>query len=419
MEVFNPSEAAMLFAYILRRVISEGAMRLVTASGHVYFIGKGEPSVTVRMQRTGLGWSLGLNPYLKIGEAYMKGTLTFEQGGLEDFLVLLVANNRNVRNQFFFRVLRKLGDGIEFTRRISPFLALRNASFHYDLPDRLYDLFLDADRQYSCAYFTDLRHDLERAQADKKRHIAAKLLLHRQGLTILDIGSGWGGLGLYLAQLGGIVTGITLSFRQYRKSRQSARAAGLAHRCHFRLHDYRQETGPFDRIVSVGMFEHVGKKNYDAFFAQMARLLADDGVALLHTISHSDAPCATNPFMRKYIFPGGYVPSMSEILPAIERAGLIVTDIEILRLHYAETLKRWRQRFEANRAKAVRLYGEAFYRKWQFYLVGCSVGFRYDDLMVAQIQLSKRVETLPLMRNYMHDWEGAHGTETTTTCQTA
>jgi cyclopropane-fatty-acyl-phospholipid synthase len=277
---------------------------------------------------------------------------------------------------------------------------------HYDLSGRLYDLFLDRDRQYSCAYFTHAHDDIEQAQADKKRHIAAKLRLDEGAGTILDIGSGWGGLGLYLAKVsGGRVVGVTLSEEQHKLSGQRAQEAGLAGRVDFRLQDYRTLDGRFDRIVSVGMFEHVGKRHYREFFDKVHALLDDNGVALLHTIARFNEPGPIHPFMRKYIFPGADVPTLSEMLPEIEKSGLLVADIEILRLHYAETLRLWRKRFEENRAAIRALYDERFCRMWEAYLIGCEMGFRHQGLMVAQIQLVRRQEALPLTRDYMVDWE--------------
>jgi cyclopropane-fatty-acyl-phospholipid synthase len=284
----------------------------------------------------------------------------------------------------------------------------RNVAHHYDLSDRLYDLFLDRDRQYSCAYFSNNNKTLDEAQHDKKRHIASKLLL-KPGATVLDIGSGWGGMALYLARVSQAdVTGITLSTEQLKVSNDRAAAEGLADRVHFHLRDYRDENGKYDRVVSVGMFEHVGARHYRDFFRKLKSILADDGVALLHAIGRMSPPGATNAWLRKYIFPGGYTPALSETMAAIEKEGLWVTDIEILRVHYAETLKEWRRRFLENRAEIARLYDERFCRMWEFYLAGCEVAFRYLDQMVFQIQIAKRVGAVPFTRDYMIEWERAH-----------
>jgi len=285
--------------------------------------------------------------------------------------------------------------------------ARRNVAHHYDLDAQLYALFLDADRQYSCAYFENGDQSLDDAQLAKKRHLAAKLLVGENS-RVLDIGSGWGGLALYLADIcGAHVTGITLSREQHALAQVRASEKGLTDRVEFRLQDYRDVSGHFDRIVSVGMFEHVGVGFYDTFFRRCRDLLDDQGVMLLHSIGRSEGPSTTNPWIAKYIFPGGYIPALSEVLPKVERSGLLVTDIEILRLHYAETLKAWRARFERNRDRARAIYDERFCRMWEMYLIGCEIGFRRQGLMVFQMQLAKAVDTVPLTRDYMLDREHA------------
>ena len=276
-----------------------------------------------------------------------------------------------------------------------------NVARHYDLDGRLYSLFLDADKQYSCAYFETPDATLDDAQLAKKRHLAAKLLIGR-GDRVLDIGSGWGGLGLYLAEMTGAnVTGVTLSTEQLQVSNARAAEKNLTRSAKFFLEDYRDITGPFDRIVSVGMFEHVGVDFYETYFRRCAELLTDDGVMLLHSIGRSDGPDVTNPWIAKYIFPGGYIPALSEVIPAIERAGLLVCDIEILRLHYAETLKAWRERFMARREEAVQLYDERFARMWEFYLACSEMSFRKQNMMNFQIQLTKRQGVVPMTRDYI------------------
>ncbi len=292
----------------------------------------------------------------------MDGTLTIEEGTLFDLIDLIGRNIETFESHWFSDFSAGMS---RLSRRLQQYnpvgKAQRNVAHHYDLSDDLYDLFLDSDRQYSCAYFDGSHHDLERAQRDKKRHIAAKLLLDRPGLDVLDIGSGWGGMGLYLAQTANAnVTGVTLSTEQHKVSERRAAEAGLSDHVQFKLQDYRDETATFDRIVSVGMFEHVGAGHYLEYFRKTKQLLKDDGVFLLHSIGRMEPPGTTNPWLRKYIFPGGYTPSLSETLAAIERAGLWVTDIEILRLHYAETLHHWYDRFMAQRDKALELYDERF-----------------------------------------------------------
>jgi cyclopropane-fatty-acyl-phospholipid synthase len=279
--------------------------------------------------------------------------------------------------------------------------ARRNTAHHYDLDARLYQLFLDQDQQYSCAYFERDGATLDEAQLAKKRHIAAKLLV-TPGDRVLDIGCGWGGMALYLAEVcGAHVTGITLSTEQLAVARRRAKEAEQQSRADFHLQDYREIKERFDRIVSVGMFEHVGIGFYDAFFQQVARLLDDNGVMLLHTIGLGGPPAPTNPWVAKYIFPGGYLPSLSEITPAIERAGLLVTDVEILRFHYAETLKLWRERFLARRAEAAALYDERFCRMWEFYLAAAECTFRFEQTVVFQIQITKSMQSVPVTRDYI------------------
>jgi cyclopropane-fatty-acyl-phospholipid synthase len=279
--------------------------------------------------------------------------------------------------------------------------ARSNVAHHYDLDARLYSLFLDADKQYSCAYFETPETTLDDAQLAKKRHVTAKLLVSR-GQRVLDIGSGWGGLGLYLAEIAGAdVTGVTLSTEQLQVANARAAEKGLTQQARFLLQDYRDIDGPFDRIVSVGMFEHVGARFYETYFQRCAELLSRDGVMLLHSIGRSQGPDSTNPWIAKYIFPGGYIPSLSEVLPAIEDAGLLVCDVEILRLHYAETLKAWRERFMARREEAVQLYDERFALMWEFYLAACEMTFRKQDMMNFQLQLTRRQGVVPMTRDYI------------------
>jgi len=397
---------------LFKSLIRQGSLRLIIADRKSYVIGDGSPpSVTVKLHEKKLEWTIGFNPHLKIGEAYMDGTLTIEEGSLYEFLRLLMENYNNPERSKLLKLLERLNGYTARFKQFNPIsLARKNVAHHYDLPDRLYKYFLDSDRQYSCAYFRKPGISLEQAQREKKRHIASKLLLDRPNLKVLDIGSGWGGMGLYLAREAACqVTGVTLSVEQYRISRGRAQSEGLDKTCRFELRDYRQEKGPYDRIVSIGMFEHVGKKNYDEFFSRIRGLLADDGVCLLHTVGRLNEPSPVNAFIRKHIFPGTDVPVLSEVVDPIERSGLFVTDVEVLRLHYAETLKEWTDRLQSHRDEIINLFGECFYRKWEFYMIACECGFRYDRLVVFQVQLSKRLETLPVTRDYMHEWEHSHG----------
>jgi cyclopropane-fatty-acyl-phospholipid synthase len=400
----------MLFARFARKVIRTGRLTVIDADGRRHVVGGSDrPAATIRLHDRSLHHRLALNPYLYIGEAYMEGTLTIEQGSLYDFVDICAVNCDSAFEQPLTRTRDVVARGLRYLHQYNPVPRARaNVAHHYDLSGRLYDLFLDSDRQYSCGYFTHRHNDLEQAQLDKKRHIAAKLLL-RPGQRVLDIGSGWGGLALYLVEACGCeVVGITLSEEQLKASRQRAERAGLAHRVQFHLRDYREQTGRFDRIVSVGMFEHVGVNHYPQFFTKIRELLTDDGIALLHSIGRMDGPGATNEWFRKYIFPGGYSPALSEVLPAVERLKLWVTDVELLRLHYAETLRCWRERFVANRAEIAKLYDERFCRMWEFYLIGSELAFRKMGHMVFQMQLAKRQDAVPLTRDYITDWEREH-----------
>jgi cyclopropane-fatty-acyl-phospholipid synthase len=391
----------------LDRIVTTGNLRLIDADGCAHDFGdrSGSP-IVARIADRATERRFILNPALAIGEAYMDGRLVLEQGTIYDFLELVFANldyahwPRWARSVETFRFIGR------WLRQFNPRpRARRNIEHHYDLDSGLYELFLDSDRQYSCAYFEQGEMSLEEAQAAKKRHLAAKLNL-RDGLKVLDIGSGWGGLGLYLAKSAHVdVMGVTLSEEQLKSSRARARAEGLAKAVTFELRDYREVQGQFDRIVSVGMFEHVGVVHYRSFFEKIGSLLGPDGVALIHSIGRFDGPASTNPFIDKYIFPGGYIPALSEVLPAVERAGLLVTDVEILRLHYALTLRHWRQRFRSSWHTAVERYGERFCRMWEFYLAGAETGFRYQNLMVFQLQLTQSQEALPLTRDYFHTAE--------------
>lgn len=398
-----------LLRFLLQTFIRRGTFRLTTSRGTTFTFGDGTGNpVSVRFTTRGAEWRILLDPELGLGEAYMDGTFVVEEGTIADVLAVALGQNTELphwaRPQFLIRY---------FLRRLAQFnprkRSRRNVAHHYDLDGRLYSLFLDADRQYSCAYFENPEASLDDAQLAKKRHLAAKLLLTpaSEQLRVLDIGCGWGGLGLYLAETAHAdVTGVTLSQEQHGIANARAAEKNLAGRARFELMDYRDVKGPFDRIVSVGMFEHVGVGHYEEFFSQSARLLAEDGVMVLHAIGRSEGPSVTNPWVAKYIFPGGYIPSLSEVLPHVEKSGLLTTDIEILRLHYAETLKAWRERFLAHRDEVERIYDARFVRMWEFYLAASEMSFREQNLMVFQIQLTKKQGIVPMTRDYIARNEG-------------
>ena len=389
----------LLFIF-LRRFVRRGSFTVTTARGRTCTFGDGTGNpVAIRFSNAAAERGVLLDPELKLGEAYMDGTLIVEQGSIAEVLALLLGQERlGARNWALLRALRYL-----FRRMQQLNLRSRsrtNVAHHYDLDGRLYSLFLDGDLQYSCAYFERPDQSLDDAQLAKKRHLAAKLRI-APGAKVLDIGCGWGGLALYLAEIAGAqVSGITLSQEQYERAQNRAQERGRRD-VEFKHLDYRDAGDRFDRIVSVGMFEHVGVSFYDTFFSQCARLLAEDGIALLHTIGRYSPPSITNPWIAKYIFPGGYIPALSEVLRAIERAGLIVADVEILQLHYAETLKAWRERFLAHRDEVVRLYDQRFVRMWEFYLACSEMAFRLGEMVVFQIQMTKRKGLTPPTRDYI------------------
>ena len=397
-----------LSAWALRKALTplvrRGALTLIAPSGErlAFGDGEGEP-IIVRLTDNAAIWALLLDPDLKTGELFTDGRLVMERGSIYDFLSLILDNDGQpnpspiVRGLDRFRVATQL-----WRQRNDPGRSRRNVAHHYDLGDAFYALFLDPDWQYSCAYFEQPGQSLADAQRAKKRHIAAKLLLephHR----VLDIGCGWGGLALYLAGVAGVaeILGVTLSQEQIVRAENRARAAGLGDNARFALTDYRAVEGRFDRIVSVGMFEHVGLGNYETFFQTCRERLTDDGVMLLHTIGCSDEPSVTNPWIPRYIFPGGHLPSLSDILKAVERSGLVVADVEVLRLHYAETLRAWRTAFMARRDEAAALFDERFCRMWEYYLAMSETAFRYEQVVVFQLQLVRRQESAPLTRDYV------------------
>ena len=402
---------ALIDLFLAKRV-QRGTLTVHHADGKTLNFGTPEPGfpdVAIRFTDAGAAAAIVLDPGLGAGEAYMNGRLVVEQGDVRDLVRLLTMNDPweagqnglapSPMRRAIQAVTHRIGR-INMARR-----SKRNVAHHYDLSGRLYDLFLDADRQYSCAYFTDPSNSLEQAQDDKKAHIAAKLAL-KPGMTVLDIGCGWGGMALYLHQMTGArVLGVTLSEEQLKVARERAAAAGVSDMVTFELIDYRHVQGKFDRIVSVGMFEHVGPAHYKTFFRQCRDLLTEDGVMLLHTIGRAGGPGVTDKWTTQYIFPGGYNPALSEIVSANESLRFMVTDVEVLRLHYAYTLDDWYDRTVAARAQIVALYDERFFRMWQFYLAGAGAAFHFGGLVNYQVQFAKNRHVLPITRDYMIEGE--------------
>jgi cyclopropane-fatty-acyl-phospholipid synthase len=393
----------MLFDKVLSELVVSGDLTVTDWMGMTrrYGDGTGNP-VHISFASSATARSIAMYPDLKLGEAYMDGTMRLERGTIYDLLALATKNmwrSKSITLHSLTAGIRKILRRVHQHNPVGK--AKHNIARHYDLSGRLYDLFLDVDRQYSCAYFETPNSTLEDAQLAKKRHLAAKLQI-KPGMKVLDIGSGWGGLGLYLAEVcGAEVTGVTLSEEQHKLSNERAQQRSLSSRAHFLLKDYRLLDQQFDRIVSVGMFEHVGIGHYSEFFANCQQLLKPDGAMVLHSINRSDGPGVTSAWIHKYIFPGGYVPALSEVLPHLERSGLYVTDIEILRLHYAETLRHWARRFAGNREKAKAIYDERFCRMWEFYLAASECAFRFGGMNNFQIQFCKQQGVLPLTRDYV------------------
>jgi len=401
-----------LFDKAFKKLIKRGELIVTSATGKEYRYGTpfpGRDPVHVRFTDRSTPRKVVLSPSLGAGEAYMDGRLLLEQGDIYDLIDLVTWNNRfetrpdqkNLESRTRFP-----GDPFGWLRTYNQERrSKKNVAHHYDLSARLYDLFLDADRQYSCAYFTDADNSLEQAQVDKKAHIAAKLYL-KPGLRVLDIGCGWGGMALYLHEKYGVeVLGITLSEEQIKIAQERAEKAGVADKVKFQLIDYRKVEGKFDRIVSVGMYEHVGPAHYRTFAAKCRSLLAEDGVMLMHTIGRIGPPRPTDTWTTKYIFPGGYIPSLSEIARAAEAVRLVVTDVETLRLHYGYTLLHWLRRTQAHKTEIVAMYDERFYRMWEFYLAGSATGFFNGQMINYQVQYTRDRTALPLTRDYMFEAE--------------
>jgi len=390
-------------SHMMKSFVRVGTLKVIDADGRVHvFSGAPGPNVTMRLSDKSLYHKLVFNPELNAGEAYMDGRLTFEDSTLRDFLTLISINRLSLGSYPVQRVLRRVSRFFKRFQQANPIgKAQQNVAHHYDLGNDFYRLFLDEGMQYSCAYFLSDDDTLEQAQRNKLRLLAAKLDLS-PGLRVLDIGCGWGELALYLAAVSDVeVVGVTLSKEQYERAQSRAQSAGMGDRVRFEFKDYREVAGRFDRIVSVGMFEHVGVHHYGEFFAKINDLLDDDGIALIHSIGHMSPPGTASPWLRKYIFPGAYSPALSEVFDAVERNSLWVTDLEILRLHYAQTLAHWIQRFETNRDKIEAMYDEKFGRMWEFYLISAEMMFRTGSQLVFHLQLARKRDAVPIVRDYI------------------
>ena len=391
----------MQLASFLNKLFKEDGFILIDANSNKYIIGN--PPITLKLLDKKLHYKLLIYPDLYFGEAYTDGTLEIENGSLTDFLEMAMKNIGRNEINIFGKVLKKIRGTYRYLTNFNIAKKSKdNVAHHYDISDDLYDLFLDPKRQYSCAYFKSENESLETAQNNKIEHLIKKLNL-KPNQKVLDIGSGWGSLAIEIAKKTKCeVTGITLSENQYKYSLNKVKENNLENQVQFKLADYRNLREKFDRIVSVGMFEHVGRKFYKTFFRQVNNLLNDDGLALIHTIGSINGPRDPQPWINKYIFPGGYTPSLSELALPIEKSGLIVTDIEVLRMHYAHTLRHWKERCISNKSKILEMFDEKFFRMWEFYLTSCELAFKLGDQVVFQFQLTKGLTTAPTTRDYIY-----------------
>ncbi len=392
-------------SHMLKSFVQVGSLKITDADGQEHiFSGKPGPKAAMQLKDPTLYRKLFFNPELHAGEAYMDGRMTFDGSSLREFLTLFSVNRLSLGSYPLQKVLRRISKAFRRLQQANPIgQAQKNVAHHYDLGNEFYELFLDKNMHYSCAYFINDEDTLEQAQINKCRLLAAKLEL-RPGLKILDIGCGWGGLARYLASIADVeIVGVTLSKEQHQLAVKRADELGLADRLNYELRDYRDIDDKFDRIVSVGMFEHVGVHHYNEFFSTINKLLKEDGVATLHSIGHMSPPGTASPWLRKYIFPGAYSPALSEVFDAVEQNSLWVTDLEFLRLHYAKTLYHWMQRFETNRAQVEKLYDQKFCRMWEFYLVSCEMMFRTGSQLVFHMQLAHKRDAVPIVRDYVVD----------------
>jgi cyclopropane-fatty-acyl-phospholipid synthase len=399
-------------SHMLKSFVRLGTLKVIDAEGKTHIFGGRQPGpdVTMRLTDPKLYRTLFTNPELAAGEAYMDGRMSFENSTLRDFLTLFSVNRLSLGSYPLQKALRTVSRGLKRFQQANPIgRAQQNVAHHYDIGNDFYRLFLDRGMQYSCAYFTSDDNTLEEAQQNKLRLIASKLDL-KPGQKVLDIGCGWGDMALYIARMaeGVQVVGVTLSKEQCKLANEKAKSLGLADRVRFELRDYRELTERFDRVVSVGMFEHVGVHHYGEYFAKVNELLTDTGVMLLHSIGHMSPPGTASPWLRKYIFPGAYSPALSEVFTAVEQNSLWVTDCEFLRLHYAKTLAHWETRFQANRTKVAEMYDERFCRMWEFYLISAEMMFRTGSQLVFHMQLAKKRDAVPIVRDYITDTQRAY-----------
>ena len=378
---------------------------LIDSNSKKFVIGKPikENPITLKLFDKSLNYKLLYNPDLYFGEAYTNGSLRIENGTLTEFLEIALRNIGRKDINIYGKILNKLKGSYRYLTNFNKgLISKKNVSHHYDISEKLYDLFLDSNRQYSCAYFKNENDSLEKAQENKIDHIIKKLNI-KPNQKILDIGSGWGTLAISIAQkTKASVTGITLSENQLEYSNNKAKEMNLGNQVEFKLMDYRDINEKFDRIVSVGMFEHVGRKFYKRYFKTVSKLLKDEGIALIHTIGSSNPPRYPQPWITKYIFPGGYTPSLSQIARPIEDSGLIISDIEVLRMHYAHTLRHWKERFLSKKETVLEMFDEKFFRMWEFYLASCEMAFKWGDQVVFQLQLSKDNISVPTTRDYIY-----------------
>ena len=394
----------MLFS-ILKKIKFKGKIDIVDFKDNIHSYGSGNPYVKIRFANRSIQSKVFKNPSLYIGEGYMNKEILIERGSLEEFISIITASyNDFLSNNIYFKYYEKISNFFKPLQQLNELVnSKENVAHNYDLKEDLYRLFLDNDMQYSCAYFHNENISLEQAQYDKKKHIINKLNIE-ENMKVLDIGCGWGGLSLQIAkETGAKVKGITLSENQFETAKKRAQEEGLSEKVEFSLQDYRNENDTYDRIVSVGMFEHVGVNYFPIFFSKTYEILKDNGVFLLHTIGQTSKPSATSPWIRKYIFPGGYVPSMSEIINVCEKQNIIISDIEILRLHYAHTLTKWYKNALENKEKIVKMFDERFFRMWEFYLLISKYSFINMGNVVFQIQITKNINNLPLTRNYIYN----------------